>query len=757
MSSIKSSRFKSRAILQAVFFIFLLSGLFYSKSAFAAGPTYVSGTISTVSTWTLNNSPYVVQSDITIYATLMIEPGVVVKLNPQTKITINGKLNANGTPSQPIYFTSIKDDSVGGDTNNDGSATTPAQSDWDNIEVYGGSLNISHSSISYGGSQYGGGNGSVFAHDNAHLSISDSRFFQNYRSIVVSNSTADITTTDIGYSNIGILQVGGSSTIISSEIHHSDTGIAQYSGTIITSQLSIHDNTQQGIFITSGAIIISQSSVYNNSTYGIRGLAGTLSITNTDFQGNHYPLYLSPAVNFTHSNLTASNNDINGIGMNGTTAGDRIWTKDSIPYIVFSNATSSTVIISQGDTLTIDPGVIVKFAFFFSEIIAYGTLNANGTPSQPIYFTSIKDDSVGGDTNNDGTSTTPNPGDWLSIEADGGTINISHSIISYGGFYFADAGSVSAYNNANFSISDSRFFKNYRSIVVSNSVANITRTNIGYSYIGIQQTNGAVTISQSNIHDNVLYGAYSTGTNIMNAQNNYWGTPAGPYHPTLNQTGTGNKVSDNVDFIPWLTEDSFAPPTPQPPTISEMRQYKSDGIMEIQEGDTINNDIVVFKGKVESPLNNQAKLQVELKEKDQAFNEQDLIESGFVNSGSTASITRYGLIDGQYKWRARAVDSQENISAWQEYGIQGNVDFEVLKATTIKVAVILAEPYDVPHISTSITEQPCKLIPQKTYTKGHGKEYFEDLAYCVKDYYSENSYGKINLEFTIFDNDGGVV
>jgi len=39
----------------------------------------------------------------------------------------------------------------------------------------------------------------------------------------------------------------------------------------------------------------------------------------------------------------------------------------------------------------------------------------------------------------------------------------------------------------------------------------------------------------------------------INAENNWWGSSSGPYHPTLNPSGTGDKVSDNVLFDPWLT------------------------------------------------------------------------------------------------------------------------------------------------------------------------------------------------------------
>jgi hypothetical protein len=53
-----------------------------------------------------------------------------------------------------------------------------------------------------------------------------------------------------------------------------------------------------------------------------------------------------------------------------------------------------------------------------------------------------------------------------------------------------------------------------------------------------------------------------TITEVFSAENNWWGSASGPYHLTLNPSGTGNKVSDNVDFTPWA---KWTPPcTPQP-------------------------------------------------------------------------------------------------------------------------------------------------------------------------------------------------
>ena len=62
-------------------------------------------------------------------------------------------------------------------------------------------------------------------------------------------------------------------------------------------------------------------------------------------------------------------------------------------------------------------------------------------------------------------------------------------------------------------------------------------------------------IGQSSIHDHSQFGAFVGTTTVMQAENNWWGDASGPFHPTLNPGGLGNAVSDNVDFIPFLTGD----------------------------------------------------------------------------------------------------------------------------------------------------------------------------------------------------------
>lgn len=69
------------------------------------------------------------------------------------------------------------------------------------------------------------------------------------------------------------------------------------------------------------------------------------------------------------------------------------------------------------------------------------------------------------------------------------------------------------------------------------------------------------TINYNNITGNSEYGVENTiaGTEV-DARLNWWGNATGPYHNVTNPSGTGNAVSDSVEYIPWLIE-------PYPPAV----------------------------------------------------------------------------------------------------------------------------------------------------------------------------------------------
>lgn len=70
--------------------------------------TNVSGIISSNTTWTLANSPYVITGNVLLDSgyTLTIQPGVIVKFDSLKCLQIGGTLRAIGTTVSPITFTS---------------------------------------------------------------------------------------------------------------------------------------------------------------------------------------------------------------------------------------------------------------------------------------------------------------------------------------------------------------------------------------------------------------------------------------------------------------------------------------------------------------------------------------------------------------------------------------------------------------------------------------------------------------------------
>ncbi len=109
-----------------VLFIFFASlSLCHTSSVFAA--TIIQDVITTDTMWTKDNSPYVISGivDVNPGATLSIQAGTIIKFEDNATIEIFGAMAIMGTQTEPVYATSIADDSIGGDTDNNG-ITDPA-------------------------------------------------------------------------------------------------------------------------------------------------------------------------------------------------------------------------------------------------------------------------------------------------------------------------------------------------------------------------------------------------------------------------------------------------------------------------------------------------------------------------------------------------------------------------------------------------------------------------------------------------------
>ncbi len=114
----------------------------------------------------------------------------------------------------------------------------------------------------------------------------------------------------------------------------------------------------------------------------------------------------------TVSSATFTNNSINGVSVDGNTiSASTVWNNTSVVYYLPQGLT-----VASGATLTIDAGQVVKFGLGYQSLTVDGTLAADGTATQPVVFTSFRDDSAGGDTNNDGSATSPMPGNWNELQ-----------------------------------------------------------------------------------------------------------------------------------------------------------------------------------------------------------------------------------------------------------------------------------------------------------------------------------------------------
>lgn len=232
---------------------------FVLNSSITDGVTNVCGNITEDTTWTAGQSPYVLTCDVTIDSgvTLTVEPGTIIKPNAARGLIVKGTLNMIGTEAIPIYMTSYKDDSIGGDSNGDGDATSPSPGDWNTIYVTGSSATITHTTIRYGGTS-GTGN------DLSSLRVA------NGASVVFNNS-------EVGYSsNSGIYldESNVSLSMTNSVIDHNNNGVyskssSSYSCDVTISGSTISNNTNglQLYSVDSGSIHF--SNIIGNQNFGV--------------------------------------------------------------------------------------------------------------------------------------------------------------------------------------------------------------------------------------------------------------------------------------------------------------------------------------------------------------------------------------------------------------------------------------------------------------------------------------------------------
>lgn len=251
-------------------------------------------------------------------------------------------------------------------------------------------------------------------------------------------------------------------------------------------------------------------------------------------------LSLPPSAQSIDIPLISTSTNVSGIISSDTT-----WTVELSPYIVTGN-----VMVSNGATLTIEPGVSVRFDNGKS-LQVNGTLIAKGTPTNKITFTS--------------NQPSPAPGDWgyllftdtsvdATFDADGNYIGgsiLEHCIVEYAGWAADDNHAIKTdqaapflnyllvQNNKGDGIYDtgSSILIPKASLRIANSVISNNESK-GFYFSGRSGESGEVNISYSLISNNGGDGVYiRAGSEVtLNVQyniikNNKGGIEIDALHP----------------------------------------------------------------------------------------------------------------------------------------------------------------------------------------------------------------------------------
>lgn len=346
------------------------------------------------------------------------------------------------------------------------------------------------------------------------------------------------------------IAVSGSGNATITNTHFLYGGFANRS-VIIASGLSTVSVSQSefrygnnGITLSGGTVNVFENTFQNVRQYGIRETNGTLN-----FGRNIFSSVGVRSVSLERGSVKNEGGNTGGGGIyffNNTLVADTILPKDGLSYVFYN------VVVPTGKSLSIEPGAVLKMWNSTKPLISQGTLTMGSLDvnAEPVIVTSFSDDTVGGDTNNNGDIPLTSGG-WGTIILSSGTASIENAVFRYGGNSI-----YAVFHNmaAETFITKSRFEHNGTGIIVTGGSVTLTNSELSDGNIGLKYHSGIVTLTKNSIRGNSDFGILnisSTNTTI-DARDTWWGGENGPYHSILNPGGIGNNtVSDNVLFEPW--------------------------------------------------------------------------------------------------------------------------------------------------------------------------------------------------------------
>ncbi|MEM7003684.1 MAG: right-handed parallel beta-helix repeat-containing protein, partial [Pseudomonadota bacterium] len=520
---------------------------------------------------TLLQGVYRLINTVTIPAgnSLILDAGVVLKLNSFISLRIDGELEVKGTAGNPVIMTSYRDDSIGGDTNQDGS-TMGAPGDWYYLYyAQNSSGSVEHLEIRYGG----GSQAAFLAYRFANVSINNLLVEESLTSgVYLRDSVVTMENSVVRNSGThGIFvdrQNGGGGPFVFRDNQLLDNGgdglrTRNYGATLERNTLS--GNGAYGVnFSTvpteSTQIVLSENTITNN--------ANSVSV----------PVWAFP--DDSNTLIPNTNAFVNFVG--GTLSSDltlKRLSPDSIDELATYRFCGQTT-VALGATLTFESGVVAKFCSGIG-ITVDGQMNALGEPGLPVYFTAETDARFGHNFGFD-EQALPSRGYWLGLQFNDSVFETSSSIVNselyFGGgngigmLYLANAGITIENSEVTNSSSAGVYITNASAIMSGNRVwgnagdgvyvnGNSSAPEITFNQFssngqdGIQVNSAASVLATNNqFFANRLFGLRTNGQPV-DASQSWWGDSdaSGPQQSAGNPAGTGQTVSDSVTITPFQT------------------------------------------------------------------------------------------------------------------------------------------------------------------------------------------------------------
>lgn len=225
------------------------------------------------------------------------------------------------------------------------------------------------------------------------------------------------------------------------------------------------------------------------------------------------------------------------------------FTASGSPYILPAGCENNRLPV--GATLTLEAGVVVKFASprncgwspVQARLQVYGDLIVKGAAEAPVIFTAWEDDTAGGDTNSDGSNTSPQAGAWERIQFGGqlasSTVFVQHAEFRYGGMIQINPNGILNLRLDNIAVASSSGWgiQTYVPMEIHNS-----------RFFG----NGQGAIDADPSDGNFLP--------RVDAANNWWGDDSEPRVQAKKTKAKGQTFRGNIVYDPWIGKEEKLDP-----------------------------------------------------------------------------------------------------------------------------------------------------------------------------------------------------